>query len=355
MLRTTVAALALLIAAPCVLADASIPNADLKGARDTSLVGRYQGSFIVSYDRREFDELTLPLSPLVAAEDKDQRDAHNNRVFAPQEKKTVEGTYTRLVYLMPDQVSPLEVVRNYQEEIEGKGGAILYQCKEDDCGGDPSRGSEGGGGEMSLAMYLRPNERIKDPDFSNGNCAQATYIMGQRYLVGTVNGETHLSVLAYSVKGSHYCKALDGRTVAVVDIVEPKQRQQKMVTVKAEEMARDISNKGRVALYGIYFDFDKAEVKPESKPTLEQIAQLLKQDSGLKLLVVGHTDNVGAFRSNQDLSQRRAAAVVTALTTEFKVDKSRLTAVGVSFACPVAPNDSDEGRAKNRRVELVKH
>jgi OmpA-OmpF porin, OOP family len=209
---------------------------------------------------------------------------------------------------------------------------------------------------MSLSMFLRPNEKIKDPEFSNGKCAQATHISGQRYLVGAMSPTgAHVSVLTYSVKDSTYCSALAGRTVAVVDIVEPKQREQKMVTVKAEEMAREISNKGSIALYGIYFDFNKADVKAESKPTLEQIAQLLKDDPAMKLLVVGHTDNVGAFRSNQDLSQRRATAVVAALASEYKVDKGRLTAVGVSFACPVASNQTDEGRSKNRRVELVRH
>ena len=75
----------------------------------------------------------------------------------------------------------------------------------------------------------------------------------------------------------------------------------------------------------------------------------------MKLLVVGHTDIVGAFSSNMDLSQRRAAAVVNALTAQFGIDKNRLTPVGVAFACPVASDRTEEGRAKNRRVELVEN
>jgi len=82
-----------------------------------------------------------------------------------------------------------------------------------------------------------------------------------------------------------------------------------------ERDGKAITSSGRIALYGIYFDFNKAEVKAESDATLEQIAKLLKQSSGMKLLVVGHTDNVGAFPFNMDLSQRRAAAVVSALGT----------------------------------------
>ena len=123
--------------------------------------------------------------------------------------------------------------------------------------------------------------------------------------------------------------------------------------MKAEEMAQAINTSGRVALYGLYFDTAKADVKPESKDTLDQIAKLLSSSPSLKLLVVGHTDNVGEFGANMDLSKRRADAVIAALAGQYKVDRKRLTPVGVSFASPVAPNTSDDGKAKNRRVELV--
>jgi outer membrane protein OmpA-like peptidoglycan-associated protein len=81
----------------------------------------------------------------------------------------------------------------------------------------------------------------------------------------------------------------------------------------------------------------------------------MKEKPSLKLLVVGHTDNAGNFAANMDLSQRRAAAVVGALTGRYDVKQDRLTAIGVSFAAPVASNKSEEGRAKNRRVELVEN
>lgn len=93
-------------------------------------------------------------------------------------------------------------------------------------------------------------------------------------------------------------------------------------------------------------------MKPESKATLEQIAKLLG-NTQLKLLVVGHTDNVGEFAGNMDLSKRRAEAVIAVLVGQYKVDRKRLTPAGVSFASPVAANTSEEGKAKNRRVELV--
>lgn len=338
----------------CAFADASIPKADKKGSKDNPVLKRYEGSLIVAYELKSFDEFTLPLSPI--EEVKGKRDRHNNRFFEPKHKKSLEGARTRLVYLVPENRSPLEVLRNYQEEILGKGGQILYQCKGAECGGDPGRSSSGGGGEMSLSMVLFPEERISDPHFSNGHCAMTERIDDQRYLAAEMPGENaHVSVLTYVLKDDRYCKAFDGRTIAVVDILETKPREQKMVTVKAEEMATAIAKTGSVALYGIYFDFNKADVKPESDYTLQEIARLMKSDPALKLLVVGHTDRVGSFPSNMVLSQRRAEAVVTVLVNRHGIEKDRLTPVGVSFACPVASNTSDEGRAKNRRVELVKN
>jgi outer membrane protein OmpA-like peptidoglycan-associated protein len=119
-------------------------------------------------------------------------------------------------------------------------------------------------------------------------------------------------------------------------------------------METQISSTGRVALYGILFDFNKDTVKPESDPTLDQISTLLKSEPSLKLLVVGHTDNVGEFEFNRDLSTRRANAIVQALVSRFGVEKSRLFPFGCSFASPAAPNTNEEGRTKNRRVELVR-
>jgi OOP family OmpA-OmpF porin len=100
-------------------------------------------------------------------------------------------------------------------------------------------------------------------------------------------------------------------------------------------------------------DFNKTDLKPESAPALQEIAKLLEKESNLKLIVTGHTDNVGSFESNRDLSQRRAAAVVSTLVNQYHVAAARLVPFGASFAAPVAPNSSEEGRAKNRRVELV--
>lgn len=343
-----------LLLAGAALADATVPKADIAGAKDSPLIGRFAGAFIVSQDNRDYDELKLPLGPLKPIADKNKRDNHNNVVFEPAQSKALEGRRTHLVYVLPDNVSPLQAVRNYQNDATAKGGKTLFECKSPECGGDAARSSEGGGGDQSLAMILTPQDSIKDKAFTNGSCAQTGRTGEQRYAALELpKANAFVSVLAYSLNGGSYCKALETRTIVVVDVLELKAMEQKMVTVKAEEMAQSISTTGRVALYGLYFDSGKADVKPESKDTLDQIAKLLASSPTLKLLVVGHTDNVGEFASNTDLSKRRADAVVTVLASQYRADRKRLTPVGVSFASPVAPNTSEEGKAKNRRVELV--
>jgi outer membrane protein OmpA-like peptidoglycan-associated protein len=343
-----------LLGATSALADATIPTKDIAGARDNPLLQRYEGSFIVSYERLAFTDFKLPLSKL---EPVDGLDRMNNHIFRPKQELEVEGARTRASYVLPAGRSPLEVLRNYQDVVKAAGGEVLFSCKSEDCGGDPGRSSAGGGGDMSLLMYFVTEPQLKDTAFSNGACALASRINDQRFFSGKIpqtSGDVYVTVQTFQVKDDLYCKAFHERTVAVVHIVEPKPREQKMVVVKADEMARAIGSTGRVALYGIFFDTDKAELKPESAPTLREIAGLLASDPKLAVLIVGHTDNQGAYDYNLDLSRRRAEAVVKALTTSLRADPKRLRAAGVGMLAPAASNDADEGRAKNRRVEVVK-
>jgi OmpA-OmpF porin, OOP family len=128
MLRYTgIIMIGVLMAANVFAAAAEIPNADVKRAKDSPLVGRFAGSVIVAITQKDFDELSLPaLEPV-----KDKRDRHNNIVYEPKEKKNLKGKRTRLVYLIPAGVSPLEVIRNYQQELSAKGATPLYECKKE--------------------------------------------------------------------------------------------------------------------------------------------------------------------------------------------------------------------------------
>jgi OOP family OmpA-OmpF porin len=132
-----------------------------------------------------------------------------------------------------------------------------------------------------------------------------------------------------------------------------KEAMKQEVAMDAAAMAQGLSDAGEVAIYGIYFDTAKSELKPESDPALEEIAKLLKANPLLKVFIVGHTDMVGDAATNVKLSQARAQAVVTALVTRNGVAATRLTPFGAGPYAPVASNKTEDGRAKNRRVELV--
>lgn len=135
-------------------------------------------------------------------------------------------------------------------------------------------------------------------------------------------------------------------------IIEKKALEQQVVA-DPKAMASDITDTGRTIIYGIYFDTAKADIKPESEPTLKAIAQMLKNNPSLKVYVVGHTDSDGKLDYNMDLSAKRADSVVKALVSKYGIDATRLKAKGVGPLCPVASNKTEDGKAKNRRVELV--
>jgi OOP family OmpA-OmpF porin len=142
-----------------------------------------------------------------------------------------------------------------------------------------------------------------------------------------------------------------GLTINMV-IVE-KQAMQQDLTLDAKVLAGSIGEAGSVAVYGIYFDTGTSELKPESGPALVEIGKLLQQNPALKIFVVGHTDMVSDVATNMRLSQARAQSVVNALVTQHGIASGRLIAHGDGPYAPVASNKTEEGRAKNRRVELV--
>lgn len=138
-----------------------------------------------------------------------------------------------------------------------------------------------------------------------------------------------------------------------ITIVEREIMEQEIVA-DAKAMGDDINNSGHVSVYGIFFDTGKSDLKAESDSALIQISELLKTNTSLKLYVVGHTDNVGNLEANMKLSNDRANEVVKSLLGNFGISSDRLKSYGVASLAPVASNDTEEGRAKNRRVELVK-
>lgn len=164
----------------------------------------------------------------------------------------------------------------------------------------------------------------------------------ETYLKLEKEGKVYWIIVDTSNDGEHY-------ELTVVEKATMKQE----VVADAKSLMSDIQAKGSASVYGIYFDFNKAEIKPESEPAIKEIAKLLQQNPDLKLYVVGHTDNVGKIDYNMRLSKARADAVVKELVTKYHISPARLKAYGVASLAPVASNKTEDGRAKNRRVELV--
>lgn len=129
--------------------------------------------------------------------------------------------------------------------------------------------------------------------------------------------------------------------------------QDNLVSIDANYLSKSIEADGKAILKGILFDTDKATLKAESETALKAIADYLMQNKSANVFIVGHTDTVGSYEHNVDLSSRRAATVATALTSEFKIDAKRLQTTGVGPVSPVGSNTSEAGRAINRRVEMV--
>ncbi|WP_449258762.1 OmpA family protein [Chlorobium limicola] len=311
--------------------------ADLPGSKDNPQLKRFAGSEIVGYQVKNFDEYELQTSTFM-------RYSFNTRKreFAKPPLKP-EGKLTRIWYEAAGDTGSLEVYRNYLNELRSKGFVILYDSRK-----DPAA--------TKWTNYLAPFGDLK-PRTSRSHyiffAADKEGICVASAKKSRPEGDVYvyLTVVEWGKDEAVY-KAKRG-AYAAVDIIETRPMQQKMVTVSADQMSQSIASTGRVSLYGIYFDTNRSEIKPASKPALAEIAKLLKKQPTLNLHVVGHTDNVGGYAFNMALSKRRADAVVGALQNEFGIPASRLTANGVGNLAPVASNTTEAGRAKNRRVELV--
>jgi outer membrane protein OmpA-like peptidoglycan-associated protein len=328
-----------------MLSTESLAAGDLPGSEDNPLLKRYEGSTIIKYTSNAFDAYTLPVGPATG---------EFNQARLTESVK-LEGKLTRLTYRVPPGRSAVEVIRNYESELEKAGFTVLYEGAGADLGNKVSK--------VNFADAAGYNGiRIGDVPTLRDIVQLGEH--PDRFLAATLDrpeGSVHVALYGvtaspYAVSGLALGNVLEpGQVVVQVDIIEQAPMEAKMVTVSASEMASSIATQGSVALYGILFDTNSAEVKAESMPTLQNMATLLKDQPALKLLVVGHTDNVGTFDFNMDLSKRRAASVVQMLAAQHGIDQSRLTPVGVSFASPVASNKSEQGRAKNRRVQLVEN
>ena len=223
--------------------------------------------------------------------------------FSKEQRQLLEGDVTKLRYYhnnRDDQPSPLQVLRNYENAIKEIGGETVFMRK--------PRDTYSGEGTFKVT--------VKDREFW------------------------------IAVKPEIYSAPTQSYQLTILE------RKAMTQVVSASTLLNDLNAKGFITLY-LNFDTNKWDIKPESQPTLKEVSKMLGEVPDLKVGIEGHTDNVGTAEANKILSQNRASSVMTALVNEG-VAPARMEAVGFGQERPIADNRSEEGRAKNRRVEIVK-
>jgi outer membrane protein OmpA-like peptidoglycan-associated protein len=274
------------------------PN--VAGAREHPLVKFYPQARVGDYARKDFDAV-------------DMVTGYKKGAGEPVTNESIEGTVTRYRYEHKPQTSALEIVRNYENALKKQGFVTIVAGKETQNPGVPA-----GGGNAAFGAFRLDRDG-----------APAVWINVSAY---EANGpdDPFSDVMIVEIKAME--QKLDGGAAALFD---------------------ELQKSGRVAVYGITFDTGKSTIKAESDKVLSQVSTLLAQHPDLKLRIEGHTDNVGSAAANKKLSGDRANAVKNWLQQKG-AKPSNLSAAGFGDAKPVAGNESDVGRAQNRRVELVR-
>jgi len=320
---------------------AATPKADVPGSKDHPILKRFSGSLLVGYAQQDWDQREFPDARGVAKD--------TNEFAHPI---SLEGKVTRLFYLAPLGKSPLEVFRNYQQALQAAGLKTTWTCENEAQGCVKAYFALDGYERAKGMRWAEGDLPGADAEYkgSSWNLEMALSFEQGRMLVGTVsNGASVLQLLLYTSAADN---AHTGRAATYLEIVEPKAMPVGQVTVDAKALSQGLQAEGKIALYGLLFDTGKTEIKPESNAQLDQMVAALKAQPAVRVLIVGHTDNVGSIEANLALSQGRAQAVVAAMS-QRGIAASRLQARGIANFAPLGSNASEAGRARNRRVEMV--
>ena len=296
------------------------------GGKDHPLISRYEGGILYDYGSN-----TLGTARLVER-------AKGEPVLRP-----VEGRLSNRLYWGPKDASALAVFRNYQQALRTAGFETLFSCETAEC--ETLRIQKMIEDFPREAKWVGNSAMVNI--FNSGSQPDFHYISARKQ---TGSGFTYVQV---ALAGPRSDGETAGRTRQFIQIVEPAQAEMGKVTVDAKAIGAGLQRDGKIALYGVNFDTNKAVLRADSAAQLQSMADALKAQPAMKVLIVGHTDNQGDIEANLALSQKRAQAVVEALAGKYGIPVARLSARGVSSFAPVSSNASEEGRARNRRVEMV--
>lgn len=321
--RLLAAAALIAISAPASLAE------DIDGVQEHPMFERYPGQDIRWQEIHNYMPYKVAVGPVTGY-----------RQIG--EWIETEGRVTRTFFADEGQQRTYsEIYANYLEALEAEDFEILGQ------GISADRSGTGVGSRQWFGIAYRANPVAKPGEVGTMFAGSSTS-GGAGSIVARKERAAGTAYVVLTVE-----QHSDELVGTLIDIVEVEAAETGLVSVSAEAIGSDIAEYGRVVLDGIVFAFDSAELLDESAPALQSIAQYLADHPDTQFYVVGHTDSVGTFAHNRKLSADRAMAVVEALQQRHDIESGRLEPHGVGPLVPVFSNESDAGREKNRRVELV--
>ena len=306
-----------------------INHHDVAGSRDNPLISRFSGSILQYYKVFKWDKYVLPVSPIVPED--------GRKTW--KKKLAIAGKITRSQYSVSRDNNAAYVYANYLSALKKAGWKILFTGSGNrELGNDP----------VEWCFYYYGNEGLDLERFGNAFNPRGD---NHSYIAAEYQDEDRTVYAAiYIVDFKEESKGL-AFTLITQDTIEIQNPKTGLVTAKI--MTDKIRAKGHVALDGIFFETGKAKLKENSRAALANIASYLKSNSGKKFYVVGHTDNTGTFERNMALSLNRAKAVRTALIQRYGIPAAQLKAQGIGPLAPILSNATEEGRARNRRVEIA--
>ncbi len=294
--------------------------------KDHPLVSRFEGAEMKFYKETKWGSYKLPVSA--------------KGTISWGNPMALEGKVTRIQYTVSNDNNSEFVLHNYKAAFNKSGFEVLIAVANEELGVSDRPHTWNDKYYVAGGYYNGLNNGkfgmgIGFPTWNNKHCFIAAR--------GHDNNKDIYAII--------YAIVTDKYTLITQDVVEVEAVETGFVS--AANISKDISMQGYIAIYDIHFDTGKSEINPTSAMSLKNIAEFLNTQTEKKYLIVGHTDNVGDFDANIQLSTERANAIVNELITKYGVSADLLKPTGAGSMSPVATNSTDEGKAKNRRVEIV--
>ncbi len=299
---------------------------DIEGSRDYPTISRFEGAIIEFYKETKWASYKLPVS--------------EKGTIDWGKPMSLEGKVTRIQYTVSKENNSEFVLHNYKAGFKQSGYDIMIAIANEELGvsGRPHQWTEMyyvSGGYYNGIGNEKFGLGFQWPIWNNNQ----SFIVARGH-----EDDKDIYAIIYTIVDANH-------TLITQDVIEVEAVETGLVSV--DNISSDITMKGHIAIYGIHFEIGKSILKPESTEALKTIADYINTNSNKGFFIVGHTDNTGDFSANMTLSEDRAKSVMTELTTKYNIKTDQLKAFGVSSLVPVTSNMTEEGKAKNRRVEIV--